>query len=170
MDERIRLGTLLAGYTGRLWRFLRMQTQLSLTIKFFRTRASRSTENRPTWKMTSKGRNGYSFMDMSRTPCKHQLGPPNFPCTKSLEDVLSFPSHYVKNLNALRECLWDLPVPEDGGMVIVLTSYDEFVRGAGSIIFRSERTLAEVLLDVLAEASRQRPSNRTKTHNPRSIE
>ncbi len=71
-----------------------------------------------------------------------------------LQQTLSFPDHYGKNVNALQDCLFDLPVPEMGGMALVLNRFDVYGKGTGSAPMHSGRTEAEVVVDMLACASR----------------
>jgi RNAse (barnase) inhibitor barstar len=73
---------------------------------------------------------------------------------ESLQDALSFPDYYGRNLNALDECICDdLVVPDAGGLVLVLRGYDRFaeaVQASGSDGSRR----AEVVLDIFARAVR----------------
>lgn len=71
----------------------------------------------------------------------------------SLAAALEFPHYYGKNLNALDECLAELNVPNEGGMAVVLESYDRFLDGAGGVT-PGRRELATTVLDILASASR----------------
>jgi hypothetical protein len=73
---------------------------------------------------------------------------------ESLQETLSFPDYYGRNFNALRDCLWDLEVPDDGGLAIVLSSYDVYASGPGSKGRHSGMHDAETILDILAKASR----------------
>jgi barstar (barnase inhibitor) len=68
--------------------------------------------------------------------------------------TLGFPSYYGHNLDALLECLEDLSVPERGGMLVVLNQFDTFSKGSGASHPRSERSHAEIVLDILARTSR----------------
>jgi len=68
--------------------------------------------------------------------------------------TLSFPSYYGSNLDALHDCLEDLSVPERGGTVIVLNRFDAFRNGRGATLLPSGRPEAEIVLDLLARASR----------------
>jgi RNAse (barnase) inhibitor barstar len=72
----------------------------------------------------------------------------------SLGEALSFPAHYGRNFNALRDCLWDVVVPDDGGLAIVLDSYDLYARNGGSEGNNFETRAAHVFLGILAECSR----------------
>jgi RNAse (barnase) inhibitor barstar len=40
--------------------------------------------------------------------------------------VLEFPGYYGRNLNALNDCLSDIEVPDNGGLVLVLQHYGAF--------------------------------------------
>ncbi len=51
---------------------------------------------------------------------------------ESLKDALMFPAYYGKNRNALWDSMSELDVPEDGGVAIVLSSYDVYANGPGS--------------------------------------
>jgi len=61
--------------------------------------------------------------------------------------VLSFPQHYAKNLASWIDCLAELPVPDDGGMVLVLRRYDSFTR--------AQPQLAQNILDSIETTSRR---------------
>jgi hypothetical protein len=71
----------------------------------------------------------------------------------ALEQRLSFPSYYGRNLGALDECMSDFALYEFGsdphatGTVLVMTQYDVFVR--------LEPDTAYVVLDIIASASRR---------------
>src|SRR2546430_12089120 len=70
--------------------------------------------------------------------------------------TLQFPEYYGQNFDALDECTSDLSVPEEGGMAIVLQSFDAYAKGLPVVTrAHSSRTDAEVLLDILATASRR---------------
>lgn len=73
---------------------------------------------------------------------------------ESLAETLSFPAYYGRNFNALKDCLWDIAVPDDGGVAIVLNSYDAYARGSGSANRQTGMHDAETVLDILAGASR----------------
>jgi RNAse (barnase) inhibitor barstar len=72
----------------------------------------------------------------------------------SFKAQLSFPDYYGNNLDALDECMLDdLVVPDAGGLALVLNHYDRFykpLRNQAS----NERSTAEVVLSVFAEAVR----------------
>jgi len=70
------------------------------------------------------------------------------------ERTLGFPSYYGSNLDAFHDCVEDLPVPESGGTVMVLNRFDAFHKGRGAALLPSGRTEAEIVLDILARASR----------------
>jgi hypothetical protein len=72
----------------------------------------------------------------------------------SLQGALSFPAYYGKNRDALWDCMSDLDIPEDGGVAIVLTSYDVYGNGPGSARTPSGTKAAEALLDIFAGTSR----------------
>jgi hypothetical protein len=74
---------------------------------------------------------------------------------ESLQDVFRFPEYYGKNLDALWDCMTDLLVPKEGGVAIVLNSYDVYTRGPGSSRASGETTAAaQTVLDIMASASR----------------
>jgi Barstar (barnase inhibitor) len=62
---------------------------------------------------------------------------------ESLLVELSFPAYYGKNLDALNDCISDLDVPDDGGVAIVLTSYDVYAADPGSARMQSGTRQAE---------------------------
>ncbi len=70
------------------------------------------------------------------------------------ERTLSFPSYYGSNFDAFHDCLEDLSVPEKGGTVVVLNRFDAFHKGRGPALPPYGRTEAEIVLDILARASR----------------
>lgn len=64
-----------------------------------------------------------------------------------LGELLSSPDCYGKNLDAFNDCLGDVEVPEDGGLVLVLQAFDSFAAA-----FRSD---AQSILDTCAVQSRR---------------
>jgi Barstar (barnase inhibitor) len=68
--------------------------------------------------------------------------------------TLSFPAYYGVNLNALNDCLSDLPVPEAGGIALSFTQFEKYAIGAGADLMVSGRPAAEVVVDILADTSR----------------
>ena len=68
--------------------------------------------------------------------------------------TLSFPAYYGRNLDAFNDCLGDLPVPDTGGMAVALTRFDAYAKGPGATPIASGRPEAEIVLDLLARASR----------------
>jgi len=69
----------------------------------------------------------------------------------ALQATLSFPAWYGKYLNALNDCMWeDLVVPENGGLTLVLSRYDHFVRTMQA----GNHASAEIVLDIFARAIR----------------
>jgi len=60
---------------------------------------------------------------------------------------LDFPDYYGRNLDAFNDCLSDLDISVDGGRVVVLRSFDTFVR--------HEAAMAQGVLDVLATNARR---------------
>ena len=71
-----------------------------------------------------------------------------------LQRTLNLPAYYGKNLDALNDCLSDLPVPEVGGIALVLSRFDAYAKGPGAAHVGSRRPEAEVVLDLFARASR----------------
>ncbi len=59
---------------------------------------------------------------------------------------LRFPDYYGQNLDAFNDCLGDLEIKDDGGVLIVLEQYDQFVR-------LNQKT-AWSILDAIAQQSR----------------
>jgi hypothetical protein len=70
------------------------------------------------------------------------------------QQALSFPAYYGKNVNALADCLSDLPVPDAGGTALVLHRFDAYAKGAGTAPMHFGRTEGEVVLDILALTSK----------------
>jgi RNAse (barnase) inhibitor barstar len=64
-----------------------------------------------------------------------------------LARALEFPDYYGANLDALRDVLSDLEVPEDGGLAVVLEHLDAYVRA-------TDRGEAWAVLDTFEAASR----------------
>lgn len=87
-------------------------------------------------------RNGYSVRSLGVAGCESIEA-----VLTALGEVLEFPSHYGRNLAALNDCLSDVEVPGDGGLVLVLHSFDELARRF--------RPAAQAILDVLADNSRR---------------
>jgi hypothetical protein len=71
-----------------------------------------------------------------------------------LHRKLSLPAYYGRNLDALNDCLGDLSVPDSGGMALALTRFDAYAKGSGATLTASGRPEAEIVLDLLARASR----------------
>ena len=46
---------------------------------------------------------------------------------------LHFPDYYGRNLNALKDCLCDVEVGENDGLILVFHSYDQLVRHSSSL-------------------------------------
>jgi RNAse (barnase) inhibitor barstar len=61
-------------------------------------------------------------------------------------ESLQFPDYFGRNLDALNDCLSDLDIPDDGGLVLILQDYDAFSRRFPS--------LAHQILDICASNSR----------------
>ena len=72
-----------------------------------------------------------------------------------LSEELSFPGYYGRNLDALNDCmLGDLNVPDAGGLALLLRRFDAYSNGPGAKPYPSGRNEAEIILDILASASR----------------
>jgi hypothetical protein len=68
--------------------------------------------------------------------------------------VLRLPEWFGRNFDALDECIADLPLTECRGAVIVLARFDSYATGAGSAPMQRVKTEAELVLDIIASASR----------------
>ena len=64
----------------------------------------------------------------------------------ALASALKFPDYYGRNLNALNDVLGDVEMPDEGGLVLVLTRFDAFAA--------RDQELAWNLLDLFAKHSR----------------
>src|SRR5277367_3158649 len=73
---------------------------------------------------------------------------------ESLEEALSFPAYYGRNFDALRDCLGDVEIPFDGGVAVVLDSYDVYAGGGGSAEKQLRTHAAKTVLDIFAKCSR----------------
>jgi RNAse (barnase) inhibitor barstar len=60
---------------------------------------------------------------------------------------LAFPDYYGMNLDALNDCIADVDVPVDGGLVLVLERVDSFAS--------HHRKVTQAVLDILAENARR---------------
>lgn len=74
---------------------------------------------------------------------------------ESLQTVLSFPDYYGKNLDALSDVMPDIEVPNDGGAVLVLSSYDLYANGPGASLAGSGLPRCEIVLDILSRTSHE---------------
>ncbi|MBI9052044.1 MAG: barstar family protein [Anaerolineaceae bacterium] len=45
---------------------------------------------------------------------------------KDVYQQLNFPEYYGKGMDAFNDCMWDVPVPDIGGMTILLNHFDQF--------------------------------------------
>jgi RNAse (barnase) inhibitor barstar len=61
--------------------------------------------------------------------------------------TLSFPHYYGQNLDAFNDCLGDIDVPMDGGVVLVFRHYDRFAA--------RHRDAAQAILDICADNARR---------------
>ena len=68
--------------------------------------------------------------------------------------VLRLPDYFGRNFDALDECIADLPLTENRGAVMVLTKFDAYAAGAGSAPMQRVKNEAELVLDIIARASR----------------
>jgi hypothetical protein len=71
-----------------------------------------------------------------------------------LQRTLPFPTDIGGNLDALDDSLDDLPVPDVGGIALVLTHFDAYAKGPGAAPKPPGHPEAEIVLDILARASR----------------
>jgi hypothetical protein len=61
--------------------------------------------------------------------------------------VLQFPGHYAATLMSWVDCVAELDVPDDGGMVVVFRGYDVFAK--------AQPQLAQTILDSIESTSRR---------------
>src|SRR6478736_1600043 len=61
--------------------------------------------------------------------------------------ILGFPEYYAKNLASWIDCLPELAVPDDTGMVLVFRGYDAFAK--------AQPQLAHTILDSIESTSRR---------------
>ena len=64
----------------------------------------------------------------------------------ALGERLEFPDYFGRNLNAFNDCLSDVEVPMEGGLVLVLHDFDQFARAFADV--------AQAILDILATNAR----------------
>jgi RNAse (barnase) inhibitor barstar len=75
------------------------------------------------------------------------------PCSSSedllvaLAGLLSFPHYFGRNLNAFDDCLSDVEMPEEGGLVLVLRNFHAFAKAFPAA--------AHALLDISASNTRR---------------
>ena len=68
--------------------------------------------------------------------------------------VLRLPDYFGRNFDALDECTADLPLTENRGAVVVRSRFDAYAAGTGSAPMQRLKNEAEVVLDIIASASR----------------
>jgi hypothetical protein len=61
--------------------------------------------------------------------------------------VLQFPAHYAPNLMSWVDCVAELDVPDEGGLVVVFRGYDVFAK--------AQPQLAQTILDSIESTSRR---------------
>jgi len=66
---------------------------------------------------------------------------------EALAETLSFPDYYGMNLDALNDCMTDVSVPVESGLVLVFRRFDAFAS--------EQRRVAQALLDILAHSARR---------------
>lgn len=66
----------------------------------------------------------------------------------AVAETLSFPGYYGRNLDAFHDCMGDVEVPVEGGMVILIRNVDAVGLGEGQFL--------PVVLDILAATTRQK--------------
>jgi RNAse (barnase) inhibitor barstar len=64
----------------------------------------------------------------------------------AIGQVLRFPQFYGRSLDAFNDCLSDVPISQEGGLVLVLREYQQL-----SVAFPS---IAQAVLDILADNAR----------------
>ena len=67
--------------------------------------------------------------------------------------ILCLPEWFGRNFDALDDCIADLPLSESRGAVMVLTGFEVYAAGCGSVPMQRVRTEAECILDIIARAS-----------------
>ncbi len=80
--------------------------------------------------------------------------------------ALDFPEWWGRNFDALNDCMDDIPLTEENGAVLVLTHFDSYARGCGAVRLPIGRTQSNVLLDIIARASRFHLLNRRRLGGP----
>lgn len=65
--------------------------------------------------------------------------------------LLRLPDYFGRNLDALDECIQDLPLTESRGALLVLRGFDTYAAAAGSVPTEKLR-YAELVLDIIARA------------------
>ncbi len=65
----------------------------------------------------------------------------------AMATTLSFPKYYGMNLNAMNDCISDLEIPAEGGLVLVFASFDSFSL--------RHRDVAQGVLNLLADNARR---------------
>lgn len=71
----------------------------------------------------------------------------------ALRSALSFPYYYGRNLDALNDCLADIPVPDVGGVALVFHHYDQLA-AVGLARDPDNKDLAKIVLHIFADAVR----------------
>lgn len=66
---------------------------------------------------------------------------------RALSAALSFPDYYGMNLDALNDCMAEVDVPDEGGLVLAFLRFDAFAM--------RQREVAEGVLDILADNARR---------------
>jgi len=93
--------------------------------------------------------NGYQIVSFSTGEWRSE-----YEMHESLQEALTFPDYYGRNLDALNECVWDdMVVPDAGGLVIVFRGYDRFAKVLGKRA-TDQKSTAEIVLDIFARAVR----------------
>src|SRR5665213_1486533 len=72
---------------------------------------------------------------------------------ENLQRELSFPDYYGKNFDALNDVIPDIDVPENGGVALVLISFDQFANGPRTSLTGSGVNQTQIVLDILSRAS-----------------
>jgi len=71
---------------------------------------------------------------------------------KDVAEALGYPGYFGRNLAAFSDCMLDVEVPDDGGMVILIRDIDAVERHA---VERHDRQFLQNLLDILDHTTRR---------------
>jgi hypothetical protein len=88
---------------------------------------------------------------------------------ESLQAALTFPDYYGENFNALNDVIPDLDVPDDGGVALVLTSYDLYANGPAHHSLDRESIRAKSFWIICPQLHTHIPSDRQADPDDDSI-